>query len=98
VAGPEEVWTATDQCRCGCLEPTIKQSSGNMVGELAEGLEERRRIRRTTLPDLTTQFSQSLDHQPRSVPGGIPDSKYVCNRGWPCLTATGGEALGPGDA
>ena len=28
----------------GCLEPTIRLSSGNLVGALAEGLEERRAI------------------------------------------------------
>jgi hypothetical protein len=42
-------------------------------------------------------FSQSLDHQPKSVPGEIHGSRYICSRGWPCLTAKGGEALGPGE-
>jgi hypothetical protein len=30
--------------RGGCLEPTIRQNSGNLVGELEEGLEEQRGI------------------------------------------------------
>ena len=42
---------------------------------------------------LITQFYQSLDHQPR----GIHGTRYICSRGWPCLTATGGEALGSGE-
>jgi hypothetical protein len=46
----------------------------------------------------TIQFSQSLDHQPRSVPGGIHGSRYICSRGWPCLRVAGGEALGPREA
>ena len=29
-----------DQYRCRCLEPTIRLNSGNLVGKLAEGLEE----------------------------------------------------------
>ena len=49
---PGEVCPATDQCRGGSLEPTIRLNSGNLVGELAEELEEWRGIaspvRRTT--------------------------------------------------
>jgi hypothetical protein len=41
VAAPWEVEEATVQCRCGCLEPTIRLSSGP-VGELEIGLEELR--------------------------------------------------------
>jgi hypothetical protein len=44
VVVPGEVWQAADQCRCGCLEPTIRLNSGNLVGELAEDLEELRGI------------------------------------------------------
>jgi hypothetical protein len=44
VAVPGEVQPATDQCRCRCLEPTIRLNSGNLVRQLAEGLEERRGI------------------------------------------------------
>ena len=40
MAVPGEVWPATDQCRCGCLEPTIRLNSGNLIRELAEGLKE----------------------------------------------------------
>jgi hypothetical protein len=46
---------------------------------------------RTTSVGQTTQCSQKLDHQPRSVQWG---SRYVCSRRWPCLTAMGGETLG----
>ena len=39
-----EVQSATDKSRCGCLEPTIRLNSGNLVGEMSEGLEEQRVI------------------------------------------------------
>ena len=41
----------------------------------------------------TAQCSERLDHQTRSIQGEIHDSRYICSRGWPCLTAMGGEAL-----
>jgi hypothetical protein len=44
VAVPVGGMAATDQCRGGCLEPTISLNLGNMVGELAEGQEEQRGI------------------------------------------------------
>jgi len=44
MVGPAKVQPATDQCRSGCLEPTIRWSSENLAGELEEGLEERRGI------------------------------------------------------
>ena len=44
VAVSGEVRPATDEKRGGCLEPTIRLYSGNLVGELAERLEEQRGI------------------------------------------------------
>ena len=38
-----------------------------------------------------TQSFQGLDHQPKSIHGGIHDSRYLCSRGWPYLTSMGGE-------
>jgi len=55
-------------------------------------------IRRRTYGGLTTQFSQRLDHQPRSIPEVIHGVRYICSREWPYLTATGGETLGSGEA
>jgi len=52
-------------------------------------------IGRTVSAGWTTLCSQGLDHQPRSVQGGIYASRYICSRGWPCLTSMGREALGP---
>ena len=43
----------------------------------------------------STQCSKGLDHQPRSIWGGIHGSRYICSRGWFCLTSMGREALGP---
>jgi hypothetical protein len=40
-------------------------------------------------------LSQRLDYQSGSVQGGLLDYRYICSRGWPCLTAMGGEALCP---
>jgi hypothetical protein len=64
------VQPAAEQCRFGCLEATDRLNSGNLVGELVGGLEEQKGIA-TPLEEqhvgLTTQFSQSLDCQPRSV-------------------------------
>lgn len=42
MAAPWDVQLATDQCIYGCLVPIIRLSSGTLVGELAEGLEEQR--------------------------------------------------------
>ena len=39
--------------------------------------------------------SQGLDRQPRSVQEGIHSSRYICSRGWLCMTSMGGETLGP---
>jgi len=47
---------------------------------------------------VVSQFYQNLDHQPRRIPGGIHGYRYICSRGWPCLTATEGKALGPREA
>ena len=52
-------------------------------------------IVRTTLSNWTTQCFKGLDHQPRSEQGGIHDSRYICSRGWLCLTSMGEEALVP---
>uniref|UniRef100_UPI00402B7EF4 uncharacterized protein LOC143313154 n=1 Tax=Arvicanthis niloticus TaxID=61156 RepID=UPI00402B7EF4 len=51
---------------------------------------------RTTIStNQTPQGSQGLNHQPKSTHGGTCGSSCICNRGWPCQTSTGGEALGP---
>jgi hypothetical protein len=52
-------------------------------------------IGRITSAGWTTQCSQGLDQQRRSVQGGIHDSRDIGSRAWPCLTSMGGEALGP---
>lgn len=43
----EDDFTPTGPRRCGCLEPSIRHSSGNLVGEQAEGLKDWRRIATT---------------------------------------------------
>jgi hypothetical protein len=50
-------------------------------------------IGRTISDGQTTQCPQGLDHQPRSVQGGIHGSRYIGSRGWLCLTSREGEAL-----
>jgi hypothetical protein len=44
VVDPWEVWTVTEECRCGCLETTLGVKSENWVRELAGGLEEQGRL------------------------------------------------------
>jgi hypothetical protein len=48
---------------------------------------------RTMWAGWTTQSSHGLDHQLRSVHGGINGSRYICSRGWTCLTSIGGRLL-----
>jgi hypothetical protein len=48
-----------------------------------------------TTTGRTTQCFQRLDHQPRSVPGGIYGSRYIGGREWPCLTSMGGKTFSP---
>ena len=48
-------------------------------------------IGRTISTNQTTQSSQGLNHQPKSIHGGNHDSRYICSRGWPYLTSVGGE-------
>ena len=100
MTAPWEVQPATNQYRCECLELTIRLSSGTLVGELAEGLEERgglQHYRKNNIswPDHPVLLSCVLDHQPRSVQGGIHGSRYICSREWPCLTVREWESLGP---
>jgi hypothetical protein len=70
----------------------------NPVGELAEALGEQRGTvtptGRTTYAGRTTKCSQRLDHQAKNIQELIHDSRYICSRGWPCLTAMAGKALG----
>jgi hypothetical protein len=54
-------------------------------------------IEETTI--WTSQYLQScqgLNHQPKSTHGGTHTSSCISSRGWPSLSAMGGEALGHG--
>jgi hypothetical protein len=80
------------------LEPTIKLSSETLVGDLAEGMEELKGLqyhRKNNIYWPNHQCSQRLNRQPRSIWGGIHDSRYVGSREWPCLTSMEKEALVP---
>jgi hypothetical protein len=93
---PWEVLPAPDQCRWGCLVPTIRLSSQTPVGELEEEVEgDCNPIGRTMSSGWTTQCSQGIDHQPKRVQGGLQGSRYICGRRWPCLTLMSGEVLDP---
>jgi hypothetical protein len=48
---------------------------------------------RTT--NQTTQCSQILNHQPKSIHGGTHGSRYIYSRGLPYLTSMGRQALNP---
>ena len=38
---------------------------------------------------------EKLRHLPIKKLRGIHGYRYICSRGWPCLTSMGGEAPGP---
>ena len=40
------------------------------------------------------QSSQELDYQPKNTHGGTHGAGHICDRGRPCWTSVGGEALG----
>ena len=95
VAVPWEVLLVTDQCRCGCQPSDRAWEPGGGAGGRTGGEEGNcNPIGRTILAGWATQCSQGLHHQPRSAQGGIHGSRYICSRGWPCLTSMGGEAFG----
>jgi hypothetical protein len=48
-------------------------------------------IERTISANLTIQSFQRLNHQQKSIHGGIHDSRYIGSRVWPYLTSMGGE-------
>jgi hypothetical protein len=48
-----------------------------------------------TLSPPTPLSSQGRDHQPKSTHGATNGTGHICDRGWPCWTSVGGEALGP---
>jgi len=74
----------------------LRESSG-LAGRRTRGMEGGggcNPTRRTTRAGWTTQCSQRLDHQSRSVQGRTHGSRYLCSRERLCLTAVQGEALG----
>jgi hypothetical protein len=58
-----------DQLRCGCLEPTIRLSSGTPAGNLVEELEQQPHKKKSP-PSVPGDV-----HQPRSVEEGIHGSR-----------------------
>jgi hypothetical protein len=55
-------------------------------------------IARKVSTNWTTQITQELNHQPKSIHGRSQDSRYICSRGWHYLISIGAEALGPMEA
>ena len=74
---------------------TELRDPGGRAGGRTGGAEGCNPIERTMYASQTTKYSQGLDHQTRSVQGGIHGARYIGNRGWPCLISMGGETLGP---
>jgi hypothetical protein len=79
--------------RANC-QTELKDLGGGANGRTGEAEGHCNLIGRTSAGQ-TTQCSQGLNHQPRSVQGGIHGSKYIGRREWPCLTSMEGEALDP---
>ena len=48
---------------------------------------------RTISTNWTTQSSQGLIYQPKSIYGGSQDSRYICSIEWPYLASMGGGLL-----
>jgi hypothetical protein len=79
------------------LEANLQTELRDPMRELAEGLEELKGLqphRKNIIswpdhPVLPGTSNQGVYRE------GIHDSKYICSRGWPCLAAMEGEALGP---
>ena len=87
--------TGPDSYRCRYSQPTIGLSPGTPLEELwgrTEGAEgDCNPTGRTISTNWTTQSSQGLNHQSKSIQGGTQDSSYICSRGWSYLTSMGGE-------
>jgi len=80
----------------GANHQTELRDPGGGAGRRTEGAEgDSNPIGRITSAGQTTQCFQGLDHQPRSVQGGIHDSRFIGSRQWPYLTSVGRETLGP---
>jgi hypothetical protein len=75
-----------------------RDSNGRARGRTEGDEGEYNHIGRTISTNQTTQISQRLNHQPKSIHGRILASRYICSRGWPYLMSVAGEALGPVEA
>jgi hypothetical protein len=85
------------------IEPIISLSPGTPLEELGEGLNKLKGIvSNPTVRAISingpTQSSQRLNHQPKSIHGGIHGSRYICNGGWPYITSMGRKVFGPVEA
>jgi hypothetical protein len=81
---PWEVRLATVQCRCGCLEPTITLSSGNLLEELTEEwmkiatpLEEQHRLAWTHSSPRDYTINQGV-----YLEGSMAPDTYVAENGF----------------
>jgi hypothetical protein len=72
-----------------------RDPNGRSRGKTVGAKQDYNPIRRTLSTNQTTQSSQRLNHQPKSIHGGIHGSRYIYSRGWTYLTSMGGKALGP---
>ena len=86
--------TNADVDACSQLQTELRDPGGGASGTTRGAVGDGNPIGRASAGQ-TTQCCQGLDHQPRSVQGGIHDSRNICSRGWPCLTSMGVKALSP---
>ena len=79
-------------------EPTIRLSSGNLVGELPGNWRSRERLQLHWKNNICWQDHPSLPEtclQTKKCTGKKLYLQICYSREWPCLPAKGGEALGP---
>jgi hypothetical protein len=73
----------------------LMDPNGRSIGRIERAKEDCNSIGRTISTNRTTESTQRLNHQPKSMHGGTHGYRCLCNRGWPYLTSMGQEAFGP---
>jgi hypothetical protein len=98
-------WYGCPECFCQHLTNTAAdtanhqtESNGRARGRTAGAEGDCNPVGRTISTNGITQSSQGINHQPKSTYEGIYGSRYIFNRGWPCLASMRGETFGPVEA
>jgi len=92
IAVPWEVVPASYQYRFRCSQPS-EWAWGHQWKRKGKDWRNWRglQLHKKNNINWSTQSSQGLNHQPKSIYGGSQNSRYICSRGWPYLIAMGGK-------